>query len=121
MAAPVIDSLVTGKVRTLPLNIPNAGQCADLPAGAVTESMCVVDASGVRGREPVHAPPFFAAWLERIVSAQELTVEAGLTGDRELVYAAMLLDPHAGTLGFATIQAMTGELLAATSRWLPQF
>jgi hypothetical protein len=63
----------------------------------------------------------FAAWLNRIVAAQELTVEAGLTGDRELVHAAMLLDPHAGTLGDATIQRMTAELLDATRRWLPQF
>jgi len=33
----------------------------------------------------------------------------------------MLLDPHAGTLGLATIEQMTSELIAATSRWLPQF
>jgi alpha-galactosidase len=81
----------------------------------------VVDGDGVRGREPVHAPPFFASWLNRIVAAQELTVDAALTGDRELVHEAMLLDPHAGTLGLATIERMTDELLAATVRWLPQF
>jgi alpha-galactosidase len=121
MAAPVIDSLVTGKPRTFPLNIPNAGQCADLPLEAVTESMCIVDGDGVHGRDPVHAPPFFAAWLNRIVAAQELTVDAALTGDRERVYAAMLLDPHAGTLGLATIEQMADELLTATQRWLPQF
>ena len=121
MAAPVIDALVTGRARTFPLNVPNAGQCPDLPLDAVTESMCVVDGDGVHGRAPVHAPPFFAAWLNRIVAAQELTVEAALTGDRGLVHAAMLLDPHAGTLGLATIEQMTDELLLATSRWLPQF
>ena len=121
MAAPVIDSLVTGRPRTFPLNVPNTGQCADLPLDAVTESMCVVDAEGVHGRTPVQAPPFLAAWLNRIVAAQELTVEAALTGDRDLVHAAMLLDPHAGTLGLATIEQMTDELLTSTSAWLPQF
>jgi alpha-galactosidase len=121
MAAPVIDALVTGRPRTFPLNIPNTGQCPDLPLGAVTESMCVVDADGIRGGAPVHAPDFFAAWLRRIVAAQELTVEAALTGERDLVHAAMLLDPHAGTLGLATIEQMTSDLLAATRRWLPQF
>jgi alpha-galactosidase len=75
----------------------------------------------VRGGEPVTAPPFFASWLRRIVAAQELTVEAAITGDRELVHAAMLLDPHAGTLGLATIEQMTAELLDATRTWLPQF
>jgi alpha-galactosidase len=121
MAAPVIDSLVTGRTRTFPLNIPNTGQCADLPRDAVTESMCIVDSEGIRGGAPVHAPPFFAAWLKRIVDAQELTVQAALTGDRDLVHAAMLLDPHAGTLGLATIEQMTFELLQASKHWLPQF
>jgi alpha-galactosidase len=121
MAAPVIDSLLTGRTRTLPLNIPNAGQCPDLPNAAVTESMCIVDEHGVRGATPVAAPPFFAAWLNRIVAAQECTVEAAGTGNRELVHAAMLLDPHAGTLGLATIEQMTAELLEATQQWLPQF
>jgi alpha-galactosidase len=121
MAAPVIDSLVTGQPRTLPLNIPNAGQCADLPSEVVTESMCVVDRDGIRGGRPVHAPPFFAWWLNRIVSAQELTVDAALTGNRDLVHAAMLFDPQAGTLGLATIEEMTDELLGAARRWLPQF
>jgi alpha-galactosidase len=80
-----------------------------------------VNGDGIHGGEPVHAPPFFAAWLNRIVAAQELTVEAALSGDRERVYAAMLLDPHAGTLGLATIEAMTEELISATRPWLPYF
>jgi alpha-galactosidase len=121
MAAPVIDSLLSGQPRTLPLNIPNAGQCADLPRDVVTESMCVVDSKGVNGREPVHAPSFLAAWLNRIVASQELTVDAALAGDRELVHAAMLLDPHVATVGLATIEQMTDELLGATEQWLPQF
>ncbi len=121
MAAPLIDSLITNRARTLPLNIPNAGQCADLPDDVVTESMCVVDRDGVHPREPVSAPPFFAAWLNRIVAAQELTVEAALTGDRDLVHAAMMLDPHAGALGLTTIEQLTDELLTATKQWLPQF
>ena len=37
--------------RELPLNRPNAGQCPDLPADAVVESMCVVDGDGIRGRD----------------------------------------------------------------------
>src|SRR5262249_33990961 len=121
MAAPVIDSLVTGRARTLPLNIPNVGQCADLPRDAVTESMCIVGRHDIRGGEPVHAPPFFAAWLNGIVDARERTVQAALTGDRDLVHAAMMLDPHAGTLGLATIEQMTFELLQASKHWLPQF
>ena len=38
----VIDALVTGRPGTFPLDIPNAGQCADLAPDVVAESMCVV-------------------------------------------------------------------------------
>jgi hypothetical protein len=33
----------------------------------------------------------------------------------------MALDPLAGRIDLNAIDAMTAELLAATSRWLPQF
>ncbi len=53
LVAPVIDSLLTGTPRELPLNLPNTGQCPDLPADAVVESICVVDGDGIRAR---HGP-----------------------------------------------------------------
>jgi alpha-galactosidase/6-phospho-beta-glucosidase family protein len=60
-------------------------------------------------------------WLRRISSSQEATVEAGLTGSRDKVVEAMLLDPLAGRIDFDRMEQMTDDLLAATSRWLPQF
>ena len=52
LPAPIIDSLLTGTRREVPVNIPNAGQCPDLPADAVVESICVVDADGHPGPRP---------------------------------------------------------------------
>ncbi len=80
LVAPVIDSLVTGTHREVPLNLPNAGQCPDLPADAVVESICVVDGDGMRGRDVASAPAPFAELLRRHVAVQELTVEAALEG-----------------------------------------
>jgi alpha-galactosidase/6-phospho-beta-glucosidase family protein len=37
------------------------------------------------------------------------------------VLEAMLADPMAGRLPYEHVVRMTDELLAATSRWLPQF
>lgn len=121
LVAPVIDSLVTGTRREVPVNIPNAGQCPDLPADAVVESMCIVDASGVRGRDAARAPAALAELLRRHVAVHELTLDAALSGDRSLVETAMLLDPLAGRGDLGDVEAMVGELLAATSTWLPQF
>lgn len=121
MVAPLIDSLITGKARSLPLNLPNAGQCPDLPPDVVVEAMCVADGDGVRGRDRASAPPFLAEHLRRVSAAQELTVEAALSGRRDDVLAALLADPLTGRTDYDHVEQMTDELLAATRRWLPQF
>jgi alpha-galactosidase len=121
MVAPVIDSLVTGTRRELPLNVPNTGQCPDLNLGAVVESMCIVDGDGIRGRDQARPPAALAELLRRHVAVHELTVSAALSGDRAQARAALALDPLAGRGDFLDTEAMVDELLAGTARWLPQF
>jgi alpha-galactosidase len=121
MVAPIIDSLTTGTSRELPLNLPNAGQAPYLPDDVVVETMCIVDADGIRGRDAIVPPAPCAEWTRRHVAVQELTVEAAVTGDAELVRAAIALDPLGGRIDARSIEAMTTELLAATAPWLPQF
>jgi alpha-galactosidase len=121
MVAPIIDSFQRDKPRDLPLNLPNAGQCPDLPEHVVVEAMCTARASGLHGRDHATVPPVLAEYLRRVVSSQEMTVEAALSGDRDLVVGAMLLDPLAGRIDFDHVVHMTDEMLAATSQWLPQF
>jgi alpha-galactosidase len=54
------------------------------------------------------------------VNVQALTVEAALTGRREHVYQAALLDPHtAAALDPQQICVMVDELIAAHGAWLP--
>ena len=52
LVAPLVDAVVTGKARRLPVNIPNAGNVTNLPDGAVVEIMGTVDGTGARGRGP---------------------------------------------------------------------
>jgi alpha-galactosidase len=121
IVAPLIDAFLRGKTRHFPLNLPNAGQCPDVPEGPVVEAMVATDGDGLRGRDTATAPALLAEWLRRIVAGQEATVEAALTGDRDKVVEAMLLDPLAGRIDFDHLEQMTDELLAATKPWLPQF
>jgi alpha-galactosidase/6-phospho-beta-glucosidase family protein len=121
LVAPVIDSLITGTRRELPLNLPNEGQSLDVPPEVVVESICVVDENGIRGRDSVHAPVGLAEILRRQVAVQELTVEAATQGDRDLAVSAFLLDPLAGRGSLPDIVSMADELLEGTSRWLPEF
>jgi len=121
LPALVIDSLVTGEPRHLPVNIPNAGQVPDVAHGPVVESICVVDGDGVRGRDVAPLPAPFAELVRRHAAVGELTLDAALTGDRATATAAFLLDPLAGRGDLDGTTAMVDELLAGTSAWLPRF
>jgi alpha-galactosidase len=121
LVASLIDSFERDRPRNFPLNLPNAGQCPDLPDDVVVESVCTADGSGVRGRDRAVCPPGLAEHLRRVSAAQELTVEAALTGSRETVFEAMLADPLASRIDWDQLRAMTDDLIDATARWLPQF
>jgi alpha-galactosidase len=103
------------------VNLPNAGNVANVPDGSVVEIIGVADGAGVRGRDQAAAPGIMGEFLRRINVVQEWTVEAALTGDRTLVLEAMMADPMAAQLAYEDIVSMTDEMLDATARWLPQF
>lgn len=121
LVADLLDSLVTGRRRSVPVNLPNAGQVTSLPDGPVVECIGVVDATGVRARDVTAIPGILGEYVRRVSVSQELTVEAALTGDRDLALAAMLADPLAGRLAYEHVVTMTESLLAETAHWLPQF
>jgi alpha-galactosidase/6-phospho-beta-glucosidase family protein len=121
IVAALIDSFLTGTRREFPVNLANTGQCPDLPADVVVESIGVADADGLHARDRAVAPPVLAETLRRVSAAQELTVEAALAGSREKVFEAMLADPLAGRIDFEQLANMTNELIEATKPWLPQF
>ena len=63
-----------------------------------------------------------AALNQSNVTVQTLAVEAGISGDPELVMAAIALDPLTSAVcTLQEIRAMTAELLTAEAQWLPQF
>lgn len=121
LVAPLLEGLVTGEERVLPMNLPNRGQVRNLPPGTVVECMGTSGSKGLQPRDETEVPSFLGEVLRRVAVSQELTVEAALSGDRGAVLEAMLADPTAGRLPDELLQSMTDELLAATAAWLPQF
>ncbi len=121
-AAPIIESIVTGAERIVYGNVRNEALIENLPADACVEVACVVDANGIR---PVHygSLPSAAAALNQVqINVQRLTVEAAMTGDRDLVHAAVALDPLTGAVQtLPKIHQMVDRMLEAQAPWLPQF
>ena len=121
LVAPLLDSMRTGVPKAMPMNLPNTGQVANLADGIVVECMGIAEDGDVRPRDQVHVPSVLGEHLRRVAAAEELTVEAAVSGNRTTVLEAMLADPMAGSLPYEHVVSMTDELLAATKAWLPQF
>lgn len=121
-AASIIHSIETGTPRVIYGNVPNTGLIDNLPADCCVEVPCLVDSSGIQPTHIGHLPPHLAALIQTNVNVQGLTVEAALTGKREHIYHAAMLDPHtAAELDLAQIWAMVDELIEAHGDWLPAY
>jgi alpha-galactosidase/6-phospho-beta-glucosidase family protein len=118
----IIESMIAHRPHTYVVNVPNHGAIPNLPDDAVVEVSAVIDAYGVR---PVYAGPLpeaLATLLRSYVALQRQMVRAALSGERDDVYRALLLDPTTQSiLDIDQIGQLCDELLAANAQWLPQF
>ena len=118
----IIHSLETGQPRVVYGNVANDHLIDNLPPGACVEVPCLVDRNGIQPTRIGALPPHLAALMQTNVNVQALTVEAALTGQREHIYHAALLDPHtAAELAPDEIYALVDDLLAAHGDWLPAY
>jgi alpha-galactosidase len=121
-AAPIIDSLVTGAARTVYGNVRNDGLIDNLPSDACVEVACGVDGDGVHPIAYGSLPPACAALNQIQITVQRLAVEAAMAGDRDLVHAAVALDPLTSAVQtLPKIREMVDRMLEAEAPWLPRF
>lgn len=117
----IIHSVETGEPRVVYGNVLNQGLIDNLPQGCCVEVPCLVDKNGVQPTKVGSLPPQLAALMQTNISVQGLTVEAVLTGRREHLYHAAMLDPHtAAELDLDQIWSLVDELLAAHGEWIPE-
>jgi len=118
----IIHSMETGQLRVINGNVPNNGLISNLPQGASVEVPCLVDKSGVQPIAVGELPPHLAALMQTNLNVQGLTVEAALTGKREHIYHAAMLDPHtAAELDLDQIWHLVDDLIEAHGDWLPKY
>ena len=117
----IIHSMETGIERIVYGNVPNRGIISNLPFESCVEVPCVVNAQGISPQKIGELPPQLAALMQTNINVQSLTVEAALTGKRDHVYHAAMLDPHtAAELDLDQIWAMVDELLSAHRGMIPE-
>ena len=116
----IIHSLETGQPRVVYGNVINDGLIDNLPSECVVEVPCLVDSNGIQPTKIGQLPPQLAALMQTNINVQSLTVEAALTGKREHVYHAAMLDPHtAAELDLDQIWDLVDALLDAHGDWIP--
>ncbi len=94
----------------------------NLPANCNVEVPILIDGSGLRPCAVGDLPEQLAAINRTNVNVQALAVEGALTGDREMIYRAVQMDPlTAALLPLSQIREMVDELFAAEAEYLPQF
>jgi len=116
--ADIIRACETGEPFRFNGNVPNAHAgrplIDNLPADCCVEVPCVATGRGIEPQPVGPLPRQLAALMQTNVNVQGLTVEAALTGRREPVYHAAMLDPHtAAELPPDEIVSLVDELLAA--------
>lgn len=118
--ARIIDSMETGTERIVHANVRNDGLITNLQDGCCVEVPCVVRRGTVEPQRIGALPPQLAALIMTNVNVQSLAVEAALTGKREHVYHAAMLDPHtAAELTLDEIWSLVDDLLEAHGDWIP--
>jgi len=99
------------------INLPNYGLVANLPEGAILEVPATVGPFGINGICVGEIPLGISAMLSARIYQQQLTVEAAMSGDKQIALQAMLLDPLVPSVEVA--EAMLDELLEAHKKHLP--
>jgi alpha-galactosidase len=120
-APQVVHSLVTGTDRTIQVNVANAGLIENLPRGAAIEVPASLSRAHVTPHAVGNLPPQCAALNRAFLSVVELAVRAGVEQNRDLVRAAMLVDPNtAASLTVERIDELASAMLDAHATLLPR-
>lgn len=121
-ASYILEAIETNKPFKIGGNVMNTGLITNLPKEACVEVPCLVDANGIQPTFIGDLPPQLAALNRTNINTQLLTIEAAITGKKEHIYHAALLDPHTSTeLSIDHIISLCDELIEAHGSWLPQY
>jgi alpha-galactosidase len=91
---PIIEAIVTDSShQEMAVNLPNDGLIDNLPRDLVVEVPATVNRDGVHGIRLGSLPKGIAGLMRMQAAVHDLTVEAALTGSRDVALQALLVDP----------------------------
>lgn len=113
-ASRIIEAISTDTPYKIGGNVINTGLIDNLPKEACVEVPCLVDGNGIHPTHVGNLPVQCAAMNMTNINVQLLTIEAAITGKKEHIYHAAMLEPHTSSeLSIDDIIKMCDELYAA--------
>ncbi len=128
-APALIAARESGSDWSFQANVLNDGLIDNLTSGMCVEVPCFVTRGRVAPARVGHLPLGVAGLTQQSLTVQELAVAGIITGDRDSIYQAIIMDPQASaTLTLASMSKLLDDLLAGygvvspvTSRRLSMF
>lgn len=121
-ASYIMEALVTGIPYQIGGNVINNGLISNLPKDAVVEVPCLINGSGIHPTYIGDLPTQLMAMNMSNISPQLLAIEAAVTGDRQKIYQAAMMDPHTGAeLSIEAIIKMCDELIEAHGDYMSMY
>ncbi len=121
-ASRIMEAMETNQPFKFGGNVLNTGLITNLPSNACVEVPCIADKSGVTPTYIGALPEQCAALNRTNINVQLLTIEAVVTGKKDYIYQAAMLDPHTvSELSIDDIVAMCDDLIEAHGDWLPKY
>ncbi len=119
----IIEAMETDQPIKIGGNVLNTGGLiSNLPQNACVEIPCLVDASGVTPTYVGDLPEQLAALNRTNINTQLLTIQAAMTGKKEHIYQAAMLDPHTSAeLSIDDIISLCDDLIEAHGDLLPTY
>ncbi|MEI8243407.1 MAG: glycoside hydrolase family 4 [bacterium] len=118
-ATDIIESMVGGLKKPFYVNTSNNGAVSNMADDAFLELLCDVDLKKGPVPRPVgEMPRGLRAMEEQVLDTHELTAEAAVTCDRQILRRAMLTDPMVSSL--ADTDRIIAKLLQAEKSALPE-
>ena len=113
-ASRIMEAVVTNTPYKIGGNVLNTGLIDNLPSDACVEVPCLIDGGGIHPTHVGRLPVQLAAMNMTNINCQLLTIEAAVTGKKEHIYHAAMLEPHtAAELSIDDIIKMCDELYDA--------
>ena len=118
-ATQLVRSLATGDGEVQVVDVRNNGTLAGLADDDVVELPARITSNGAEPLPQQPLAPELLGLVQHVAAYERLAVEAAITGDRDLVYKALLAHPLIGQV--PQVEELVEKLLKEGRAHLPQF